>query len=109
MVGLARLLVMYFVGINIAWPDYWKSNDVLKTSLFGKTNGVAVMFAILHDLIVEAGGVESLGIELIRQKWALAPRDLISNPPPRWVQGLSGRSYRQNASCNVWGKLRSAS
>jgi len=87
MVGLARLLVMYFVGINLAWPDYWKSNEALGNCLFGKTNGIAVMFAILHDLIAEAGGAESLEIELIRKKWATVPIEIISTPPPGGSKG----------------------
>ena len=76
MVGLARLLVMYFVGVNLAWPNFWKTNDALSHCLFGKTNGVAVMFAVLHDLIAESGGVELLQIELVREKWAKVPEDV---------------------------------
>ncbi len=87
MVGLARLLVMYFVGINLAWPDFWKENELLKGCLFGKTNGIAVMFAILHDLIAEAGGVESLKIDIVRERWAAVPIEIIRTPPPGGSKG----------------------
>ena len=87
MVGLARLLVMYFIGINLAWPDFWQSDAVLKTCLFGKTNGIAVMFAILHDLIIDAGGPESLKIDSIQEKWAKAGQNVIKNPPPGGSKG----------------------
>lgn len=86
-VGLARLLVRYFVGINLAWPDFWKTDEVLRSCLFGKTNGVAVMFAILHDLIAESGGVESLKIDFVREKWAKVPTEVISSPPPGGSKG----------------------
>jgi len=87
MVGLARLLVMYFVGINLAWPDFWKTNEALSQCLFGKTNGIAVMFDILHDLIVESGGAESLKIELVREKWKTVPIEVIKSPPPGGSKG----------------------
>lgn len=87
MVGLARLLVMYFVGINLAWPHFWKTNEALSQCLFGKTNGVAVMFAILHDLIAESGGVESMKIDLVQEKWAKVPAEIISSPPPGGSKG----------------------
>src|SRR5579872_144121 len=88
MVGLARLLVMYFVGISLAWPDQWKTDEALGHSLFGKTNGVAVMFALLHDLIVEAGNVGSLEIELVKKMWAKVPPTLINTPPPCGSKGF---------------------
>lgn len=81
MVGLARLLVMYFVGISLAWPDQWKTDEALGQCLFGKTNGVAVMFAVLHDLIIESGDVGSLEIEFVRKMWTKVPAPLISTPP----------------------------
>ena len=96
MVGLARLLVMYFVGINLAWPDFWKTNEALGSCLFGKTNGIAVMFAILHDLIAEAGGAESVEIELIRRKWTAVPVEIISTPPPGGSKG-----YQAEVSAKV--------
>ena len=87
MVGLARLLVMYLVGINLAWPNFWKTNEALSQCLFGKTNGIAVMFAVLHDLIVESGGVESLEIDLVREKWKKVPTGVIESPPPGGSKG----------------------
>jgi|SRR5579863_906664 len=81
MVGLARLLVMYFVGISLAWPNHWKTDEALSQCLFGKTNGVAVMFAVLHDLIIESGDAGSLEIEFVRKMWAAVPAELISTPP----------------------------
>lgn len=79
MVGLSRLLVMYFVGISLAWPDLWKTDDALSKCLFGKTNGVAVMFSVLHDLIVDSGG--SVEIDLVKRMWAKVPAALITAPP----------------------------
>lgn len=87
-VGLARLLVMYFIGINLAWPDFWKTNETLGHSLFGKTNGVAVMFVVLHDLILAAGGAESLELELVREKWSKVPSDVIASPPSGGSKGF---------------------
>lgn len=90
MVGLARLLVMYFVGINLAWPNFWKTNEALSQCLFGKTNGVAVMFAILHDLIAEAGGVDLLEINFVREMWAKVPAEVIGTPPRGGSKGYQG-------------------
>jgi hypothetical protein len=80
-VELTRLLVKYFVGIKLAWPEFWKTDDALRGCLFGKTNGVAVMFAILHDLIADAGSAEALAIDTIRAKWRTVPREIVATPP----------------------------
>lgn len=87
MVGLARILVLYFVGVNLAWPDAWKTNETLSSCLFGKTNGVAVMFAVLHDLIVEASDPDLLNINHIREMWAKVPLEIINRPPPGGSKG----------------------
>lgn len=90
MLGLSRLLVMYFVGISLAWPEQWKSKEALGQSLFGKTNGVAVMFAVLHDLILEAGDASSLEIDMVRTMWTKVPAPLVTVPPRGGSKGFQG-------------------
>jgi DGQHR domain-containing protein len=87
-VSLARLLVMYFLGISLAWPKQWETPEALSSSLFGKTNGVAVMFAVLHDLIVDSGDVGSLEIEAVKKRWSVVPAPLITDPPPGGSKGI---------------------
>lgn len=88
MVGLSRLLVMYFVGISLAWPEQWKSAEAIGASLFGKTNGVAVMFSVLHDLIIDSGGTTLLAIDQVRAMWSKVPSGLITVPPRGGSKGF---------------------
>ncbi|MDH4453410.1 MAG: hypothetical protein QE570_09555 [Verrucomicrobiota bacterium] len=81
LVGLARLLVVYFVGVKAAKPKFWESDETLASSLFGKTNGVVVLFNILHDLICVAGGTSKLTIEFVSKKWELVGDEVVANPP----------------------------
>jgi hypothetical protein len=94
LVGLAKTCVIYFMGIAQAWPDIWQDDDALKSSLFGKTNGVAVMFMILHDMIVLAGGPEHLQFEQIRDYWKQAPQSRINNPPAGGSRSYQIEWYR---------------
>ena len=94
LVGLAKTCVVYYLGIAEAWPEKWKDDKALKASLFGKTNGVAVMFMVLHDLILFAGGAERLKFEQVRDFWRKAPPERIDSPPPGGSRGYQLEWYR---------------
>lgn len=90
LVGLSKVCVIYFLGIRNAWPQYWENEETLRNCLFGKTNGIAVMFNVLHDLIILVGGPAQLNEELVREYWERAPKDRIENPPAG-----GGREYQK--------------
>ena len=94
LVGLAKICVIYFLGIAKAWPDHWKSSHVLQNCLFGKTSGVAVMFMVLHDLCLLKGGPEMLTVEIIESYWRKAPLDRITKPPAGGSRGFQLEWYR---------------
>ena len=91
LIGLSRTLVVYFLGINEAKPKYWQSDDALSASLFGKTNGIAVMINILHDLICDVGGPEKLTHSYVVDKWSKVDDNLISIPPPGGSKGYQNQ------------------
>jgi DGQHR domain-containing protein len=91
LVGLCRLLVIYFVGISRAKPDFWRTDEAISSSLFGKTNGVAVMFSILHDLVCNVGGTEKLQVDFVKDKWSLVSNDILANPPPGGSKGFQAQ------------------
>ncbi len=80
-VGLAKILIIYFVAIQRAWPDQWSSEEALKKCLFGKTNGVAVVFQVLHNLIVMVGGTDMFRLDYVQNKWGKVNSEIIDNPP----------------------------
>lgn len=86
-VGLAKILIIYFVAIQRAWPEQWKTDDALKKSLFGKTNGVAVMFQVLHNLAVVAGGADKLRLDDVMGKWKKVGGEIVNNPPKGGSKG----------------------
>ena len=94
LVAFSKVCIIYFLGIARAWPEHWATDAQLKTSLFGKTNGIAVMFLILHDLILLAGGPERLDVEAVRQAWAKAPQERIDNPPKGGSRGHQAEWYQ---------------
>jgi DGQHR domain-containing protein len=90
LVGLSKVCVIYFLGIRNAWPQYWENEETLKNCLFGKTNGIAVMFNVLHDLSILVGGPSQLSEELVKGYWEKAPEERITNPPAG-----GGREYQK--------------
>jgi DGQHR domain-containing protein len=94
LVGLAKTCVIYFLGIARAWENVWQADENLKTSLFGKSNGIAVMFLILHDLAILAGGPEHLTVDDVKARWAKAPAERINNPPTGGSRGYQLEWYR---------------
>jgi DGQHR domain-containing protein len=87
LVGLSKLLIIYFVGIQRAWEDFWKDDAALKACLFGKTNGVAVMFSVLHNLILMAGGAQNLQLDSVKSAWQKVDKAIIENPPKGGSKG----------------------
>ncbi len=73
--------MVYFIGVRAAKPQFWEADLALKASLFGKTNGVVVLFAIMHDLICMAGGGSNLTIAFVSDHWAKVDDSIISSPP----------------------------
>jgi DGQHR domain-containing protein len=94
LVGLAKICVIYFLGIARAWPDFWKSSQDLQKCLFGKTSGVAVMFMVLHDLCLLEGGPEMLTMEKTESYWRKAPLERITKPPAGGSRGFQLEWYR---------------
>jgi len=94
LVAFAKVCIIYFLGIARAWPEHWETDTKLKASLFGKTNGIAVMFLILHDLILLAGGPDRLDIEAVRKVWVKAPQERIDNPPKGGSRGYQVEWYQ---------------
>jgi DGQHR domain-containing protein len=93
LVGLAKVLVLYFLGIRRAWPTYWESAESLRASFFGKTNGVAVMFRLLHDMIIMEGDAEQLSVEIVAEYWRRAPAERIESPPAGGGRGYQNEWY----------------
>ena len=90
-VGLTKTLIIYFAGIRRAHESFWASNEALKASLFGKTNGVAVVFTILHDLVVLVGGPEHLTIGRVTEEWKKVDAAVIANPPKGGSKGYQAQ------------------
>lgn len=86
-VGLAKLLIVYFVGLERAHPNFWKTDEALKSSLFGKTNGVAVMLQVLHNLILVAGGANKLQLAFVIDNWKKVEPALLAKPPSGGSKG----------------------
>jgi|GEM_PF-6033888 DGQHR domain len=101
LVGLSKVCVTYFIGVSSAWPSVWSTEGSLSSSLFGKTNGIAVMFLILHDLILLAGGPELLTIQFVKDAWNKAPANRISNPPKGGSRGYQADWYRELMSAMI--------
>lgn len=94
LVGLAKVCIIYFLGVARAWPSHWEQDAALKPSLFAKSNGIAVMFLILHDLVMLAGGPEALTVDEVQRRWALAPQDRIDHPPTGGSRGYQAEWYQ---------------
>lgn len=94
LLGLTKVCVTYFLGLKAAWPEYWENEESLKESLFGKTNGVAVMFTLLHALAILLGGPEKVTKEDIEKYWLKAPKERIENPPVGGGKGYQKEWYR---------------
>jgi len=86
---LAKYLIIYFGGIRAAWPNHW----ALKTSLFSKTNGVAVMFRILHDLVIVKDDLTNFKVDDIASYWRLVPENKITVPPAGGSKGYQDQLY----------------
>jgi len=98
LVGIARVVVIYFRGIKEAWPKYWVNDADLKASLFGQTNGVAITLRILQDLAVYLGGADKITHENVAELWRNAPEERLTTPPEtggRSVQELWYRSIME--------------
>lgn len=87
LVGLSKVLVLHFIGLSSAWPDLWRTDESLVGCLFGKTNGVAVMFAVMHDLILESGGAQALSADFVKKQWAKVDAAVVQTPPPGGSKG----------------------
>ena len=94
-IALAKTLVTYFLGIKRAWETQWKDDPSLKNSLFGKTNGVAVMFMVLHDLVVISGTAEELTAEKTQTYWSRVPKTIIENPPTGGSRSYQREIYKE--------------
>lgn len=86
--GMARLLIIYLIGVKLAKPECWKNAESQKNSLFGKTTGVAVMLSVFHDMVVDAGGVENLKYEDVKEKWGAVDDDVVKVPPKGGSKGI---------------------
>jgi DGQHR domain-containing protein len=107
LVGLSRVCVLYFLGISKAWPQYWQDEKSLKNSLFGKTNGIAVMFRVLHDLTILVGGASEIDESKAEAFWKNAPEDRIANPPAGGGRKYQKEWYEAIMRCIVGDDFRS--
>jgi DGQHR domain-containing protein len=87
-VGISKALIIYFLGIKQAKPQFWASDSDLKSSLFGKTNGIAVILQVMHDLAVTVGGADKLTSEFVREMWSRVPDSIITTPPKGGSKGF---------------------
>jgi DGQHR domain-containing protein len=100
LLGMAKVCVTYFLGIKSAWPQYWENELSIKECLFGKTNGVAVMFMLLHDLVILLGGPEEVTKENVEKYWSKAPKERIDNPPAG-----GGKGYQKEWRNAIWREM----
>jgi len=90
-VSCASVLIVYLAAIRAAWKDEWANGQ----TLFWKNNGVAVMFRILHDMILLAGGPTELMDQYSRivERWKRAPAENILTPPKAGGGGIQNQLY----------------
>ena len=91
LVGVAKVVIRYFLGIKIAHPSFWESDTALKNSLFGKTNGIAVCMQLMHDMIIEVGGPDNLTTATVADKWRHIKSAVISAPPKGGSKGYQAQ------------------
>ncbi len=101
--GIARLLLIYFIGVRHAKPKFWETNESLQKCLFGKTNGVVVLLWVLHDMICLAGGVDKLSIENVSKYWRNVPDIQIETVPKGGSKGYQTEVFEAMAP-HLFGK-----
>lgn len=89
--GCASLTILYLRAIQTALPEHWGNPK----SLLWKNNGVAVIFRILHDDAILAGGNEELmnGFRTIIARWKKAPLQELIEPPKTGGGGVQNQLY----------------
>ena len=87
----ASVIIIYLRAIEKALPESWKN----ARSLLWKNNGVAVIFRILHDEIILAGGAVELidGFRKIADRWRRASLSVLDNPPKSGGGGIQNQLY----------------
>lgn len=90
-ISCASVVIVYLAAVRAAWSEEWK--DV--NTLFWKSNGVAVMFRILHDLILVAGGPSQFMDQYqgVVERWKRAPKEHIIRPPKTGGGGVQNQLY----------------
>lgn len=90
-VSCASVVIVYLAAIRAAWKEEWNNPK----TLFWKNNGVAVIFRILHDLILLAGGPSQLmdQYQSIVRRWKRAPKEHIDSPPKTGGGGVQNQLY----------------
>lgn len=90
-VSCASVLIVYLAAIRAAWSTEWSNPD----TLFWKSNGVAVMFRILHDSVLLAGGSAQLMDQYqgVVDRWSRAPKEHILRPPRTGGGGVQNQLY----------------
>lgn len=84
---VGKICINYFWAVQNAWPAFWESDTTLTHSLFGKTNGVAVMLMVFHDLAILEGGASNLRRDRIAELWRKVEPRIIENPPAGGSRG----------------------
>jgi DGQHR domain-containing protein len=87
----AALLILYLRAVQTALSEYWQNPK----SLLWKNNGVAVMFRILHDDLMLAGGTNELmnSFRSIVARWEKAPQQDLKEPPKTGGGGVQNQLY----------------
>ena len=91
--GCASLAILYLHAIQTALPEHWQN----RKSLLWKNNGVAVIFRILHDDFILAGGADELmnGFRSIIARWKKAPQQDLREPPKTGGGGVQNQLYEK--------------
>jgi hypothetical protein len=92
LVGVAKLLIKYFAGVQQSHPELWPSAE-LKDTLFGRTNGVVVLFMVLHALMAVNGG-EELSVEKVKEYWTKVPKEKIRDYPKGGSGGYQHQLFK---------------
>lgn len=92
-VECATLIILYLHSVRAAIPTQWDN----RKSLLWKNNGVAVLFRLLHDEIVLAGGLEPFMKKSkdVGLRWKRAPQKQLEEPPKTGGGGVQNDLYAQ--------------
>ncbi len=89
----SALIIVYISAIKSAQPEQWRNEN----SLLWKNTGVAIMFRLLHDEIIFAGGAKEMmrSFQKIVTRWQEIPAEKLQNSPKSGGGGLQNEIYEE--------------